>query len=127
MADLGTEVGGVKDADPQGAMVSGRRCLAEAVARRYITPRGRLIDDPDYGTDLTEYLNADLGPADLARMFSDASREAQKDERVVGCDVTGTFIGGSVVLNVTLTDGAGPFQLVLVVTAVTVTLLTVQP
>lgn len=128
-ADLGTDVGGFLDVDPEGKMVSGRRCLAEAAARRLITPRGRLIDDPNYGTDVREYLNDDMGPADLALMFSAVIAECLKDERVVGADVTGTFVNGAVTLNITLTDGDGPFSLVLSVsvTSVTVQLLTVQP
>lgn len=125
--DLGTDVGGVFDINPEGKLVSGRRCLAEAVARRLITPRGRLIDDPNYGTDLREYLNDDMGPRDLAIMFSAASAECLKDERVVGADVTGTFVNGVVTLNITITDSDGPFTLVLTVSHVTVQILAVTP
>ena len=38
--------------------VSGRVALAQALVRRWITERGELLDDPSYGTDLTDFLNS---------------------------------------------------------------------
>ena len=57
--DLGTDIStpAALDIDPSFATVSGATCLAQALARRLVTPRGTLLDDAGYGTDLRSYLN----------------------------------------------------------------------
>jgi phage baseplate assembly protein W len=70
MADLGTDLGCVSDLTSTMSLVSGRRALGEACARRLQTPRGRLIKHPNYGYDLTGELNGDLAVADIARIQS---------------------------------------------------------
>lgn len=127
MADLGSDLSCVRDCTPDMAEVSGRACLAQAIARRYITPRGALIDDPNYGFDLTAYVNDDLSSADIARIQSQAEQEALKDERVEDASVSiAVTVAGVMVVTVVLTDSNGPFTLVLSVTATTVQLLTVD-
>jgi hypothetical protein len=123
MADLGTCMTCVTDIRP--SMATGRRCHGEAIARRYQTPRGGLIDDPNYGFDLTGELNDDVTQADIARISSGAEAEALKDERTLAAAVSITFVGGALLVSVVLTDSAGPFLLVLSVTSVTLELLTV--
>lgn len=66
MPDYGTDLSCVVDLDAGLAEVTGNTLLAQALARRLITPRGGLLDDPNYGYDLTQFLNADIGPTDLA-------------------------------------------------------------
>lgn len=125
-ADLGSDLSGVADLDPSGAMVSGRSCLSQAIARRLTTPRGRLIDDANYGLDLRAFLNDDLSPADLGRIKALAEAECLKDERVRAATVTFTLpASGVAVVTLVIQDGTGPFNLVLSVNAVTVTVLTV--
>lgn len=106
--------------------VSGRRALAQSLARRWVTPRGRLIDDPNYGTDLTSEINDDLTAADLARIQAAAAAEGLKDERVIDLTSDATFSSGVLTMNFVITDGQGPFSLTLAVSAVTVDLLTVN-
>lgn len=112
--------------DPMLGTVSGRRCLSEALARRLQTPLGRLIDDPNYGYDLTSELGDDLGPGDLARIASQAASECLKDERVIGCTGTATLAEGTMTVGLVVVDGKGPFRLVLAVSDVTVALLQVS-
>lgn len=112
-------------------MVSGFRIVAEAVIRRWQTPRGGLLEDPSYGYDLTDYVGDDLAPADLARISQGAAEEAQKDERVRNAYVTCGVItqgDGTVELRVEgrIETSEGPFTLVASVNAITVTLLQVQ-
>jgi hypothetical protein len=123
MADLGTCMACVTDIKP--GMVSGRRCLGEAIARRLQTPRGGLIDDPNYGFDLSGELNDDVTQEDVARMSSSIVAECLKDERVFGATATVVFANGTLLVTIKLTDSAGPFLLVLQVTSVTLELLTV--
>lgn len=111
-------------------MVTGFRIVAEATIRRWMCPRGGLLEDPNYGYDLTDAVGEDLGQDDLARMSQAASEEAKKDERVRECYVTMGVIttGDQPVLSVqaTIETADGTFVLVAAVSSVTVTLLQVQ-
>lgn len=114
-------------------MVSGFRIVAEAIIRRWLTPRGGLLEDPSYGYDLTDAIGEDIGPSDLARMSQAAAEEAQKDQRVRACYVTmGVLNSGDVSGAPTLSVQArvetadGPFTLVAAVSQVTVLLLQVN-
>lgn len=126
--DYGTDISCVSDCSPEMAEVSGRRSLLEAIARRLITPRGRLIDDPNYGFDLTQFINDDVSPADLARIKSGIEAEGIKDERVISI-VAGLNLlaSGVLIVTVDITDEAGEFSAVLSVNAVTISILTVMP
>lgn len=114
----------VSDITSPGYYVSGNRAVAEAIARRLQTPRGGLIDDPDYGFDLTAYVNADISPADIALIQSNVDAECLKDERVAAAVSTVTLLAtGVLTVVIQLTAGSGPFTLVLAVSDVTVSLL----
>lgn len=127
MADLGADLSCVTDLDPAMVEVSGRTCLVQNAARRLSTPRGSLIDDPNYGFDLTGELNDDVDQGDIGRIQSQASAELLKDERVVSCTSVISFdaTSGTLITTFAMQDGAGPFTLVLAVTSVTVTILKV--
>jgi hypothetical protein len=84
------------------------------------------VDDPNYGTDLSDEVNDDLGPGDLARLAHQASAEALKDERVLTCDVTITLLSGLMMVTGKVGTALGPFQLVVSVDQVNVTLLQVK-
>jgi hypothetical protein len=126
MSNSGSDLSCVDDCTPDFAEVSGRTCHAQAIARRYKCPRGRLIDDANYGYDLTQYVNDDLSVSDIARIQAGAEAEAKKDERTLECKVKiGVSVAGLMVVTVVLTDADGPFTLVISVSAVTVQLLSV--
>lgn len=140
---LGTDLSGVSDLTPHMGESSGQQCLAEALARRLLTPRGALFYDQLYGYDLTSLVNADLSPSDLARISASIEEEFRKDERVVSATVTTQFVGtdqveaaragvvsnpapgtqGVLVVTALVNDGQGPFSLTVAATAVTVQLL----
>ena len=107
----GTPLG--QDLSSPAYMASGLACVAEAVLRRWSTTRGRLIDDPNYGSNLTDLLSKPLGPTDIAYAQQQAAAEAQKDERVLRAQVTLT-LSATGVLSVAalITTAAGPFRLV---------------
>jgi len=111
--------------DPAMASVTGRLGLAQSLVRRLQTPSGRLIDDPDYGYDLLGELNDDLSPADVGRIASQVAAECEKDERVVSCQASVGFTLGVLTVGLVVTDGKGPFKLVLTASNVTVSLLQV--
>ena len=105
-------------------VTSGRRLVAQNILRRFNTPRGSLPDDPNFGTDMSLFVNDDLGPGDVGRIGSSMQAEALKDARVKSARTTVTLTGdGNFTAVLTLVDAAGSFQLVLGVSAVGVTLL----
>lgn len=126
MADLGTDLSCLDDLPEDCHVVSGRRCFIEAIYRRLITPRGRLLDDPNYGEDVAAWLNDDMSPADIGALQSAVQAECLKDERCLSAVTAAALdIEGVLTLNIALTDADGPFRLVLEVSAVTTKILAV--
>ncbi len=131
--DYGSDISVVADIDLTGRIVTGKRLVAEAIARRLMTPRGGLIGDPHYGYDVSQFLNDDMSPADLAAMVSSITEECLKDERVLGAEVLYEIetVDASrtqqlLTLTITLEISDGTFDLVLGVDDVGVALLSVE-
>lgn len=124
-ADFGTELSCVRDIDQNGSVVTGPRVVAEALARRLSTPRGRVIDDPNFGFDLTQFINDDTTKSGLVAMQSGASAECLKDERVLQAVTTASLLNGVLTVRVNFTTAAGPFSLVLAVSQTSVAVLSV--
>lgn len=124
--DFGTEISCVSDIASDGRTVSGFRVVAEAIARRWITPRGRLIKYPDYGYDLTQFINADMSDRDIASMVAGSEAEAEKDERVDSCAIEAVLgSDGVMTISALIQTGQGPFTLTASVSSLTLTLLDV--
>jgi len=123
--DLGVDFAGVTDITPTFALASGLQNLGMALARRLITPRGRLFYDPSYGFDLRDYLNAGVTDSQMAVLPDEISAECAKDERVQAITADVLFVRSSETMKVTIrgTTAAGPFTLVLGISAVTVEIL----
>lgn len=120
--------GCISDLSMPSYMAAGNQCVAEAIVRRWSTNQGQLIDDPNYGFNLTDLLSDDLSTRDLAYAQQQAAAEAQKDERVLGATVTITLtVAGLLTIAGTITTAAGPFSMVVSVSAVSTTLLLVSP
>lgn len=117
------------DLDPTMTEVGGNVILAQACARRLITPRGQLIDDASYGYDLHQFLGADLSKPDVAKIQSGITQELLKDERVLAVTTVVVLQPSASVLTVTavIQGAAGPFTFVLGVGSVSVQLLQVSP
>ncbi len=128
MTDFGTDVSTFPDLDPGFALQTGTRVVAEAVARRLMTPRGVLAGAPHYGFDVRALVNDYVRNRDQARLQSAIETEAEADERVKRAAVQVTYDQPSQTMTVVVqieTD-AGSFSLVLAVTAVSLTLLAVR-
>jgi len=122
--DYGHDLSCVFDLDAGMAEVDGRTALAQALARRLITPRGGLIDDGNYGFDVRQFINDDASTSDLARIASSIDSELSKDERVVTSTSTIALLLGVATVSSAIVDGVGPFQFVLAITNVTTAILT---
>lgn len=127
MADLGTDIACLRSIGKVFGLVSGRRNLALAIARRLITRRGGLFYDPNYGFSLTILLSEEVTEQQVLGWGPSIEQEAQKDERVLSAAATLDHNAGARTLQITLdlTDADGPFRLVLLASKVTVQILEV--
>lgn len=115
-----------------GRLVRGPALVAQAIYRRFITPRGTLRGGPEelaYGFDLAGYVGAVGYDTAVNAIPAICRAEAMKDERVadVVVNVSRTFAtDGTITLLVdirgTLANESGTFALTLAVDAVTVEL-----
>lgn len=130
LPDFGTCWGtpGGTDLSMPSYMASGFLVVAEAILRRWSTGRGELIDDPNYGYNLTDLVNADLSPSELSSAQQQAAAEAVKDERVRKGNVTMVLgVDGTLAVTGQITTAQGQFKMVVAVSAATTQLLLVQP
>jgi hypothetical protein len=104
---------------------SGRTQLIEACIRRICTNRTRLIDDPNYGINIEDYINDDINQRKIAMISSNIDQELQKDQRVFRSITKSTFNKGILTATITIIDNDGPFTLVLNISNVNITLLKV--
>jgi hypothetical protein len=72
------------DLDPLGAEASERQSLAQDLYHRLITPRGRILDDAEFGLDVRAWLSGDF-PANAGALIEE---EMLKDQRVASASVT---------------------------------------
>jgi hypothetical protein len=70
----------------------GQLGIAQAAVRRLTTQRGTLPDDPEYGHDVTQYLNRGMTPEDIRDGQSACRNELTKDDRIEDATVTFTLI-----------------------------------
>lgn len=119
---LGTDVStfvGTDGLDRQFRVISGARAVAEAVARRWLTPRDSLVYAPGYGEDVRELLNGAVTQPILAAFQSSLEAQALADERVEACSVqiaeSGPPAARSLKITASLVTASGPFRLVLTV------------
>jgi hypothetical protein len=91
--DVSTFVGGRPGLDPQWTTISGDRVVVENVARRWLTPKGFFDDDPDFGEDVREYLQARQNSLTRARARMRLRAQALLEERVADCTVTVDSVG----------------------------------
>lgn len=126
MPDYGQDISTFPGLDPTFTLIGGPRIVAEACARRLMTPHGALVDAPNYGLDLRAFVNASIDAGTLGRLPDLIAAECEKDERVRGATAQASYGAASMTLtvSVTLELAAGPFTLVLLVTAATLTLIT---
>lgn len=115
MADnlaLGDDFGGSVDIDPSFSVVTGRRALAEAVARGWLDLAGSIFYAPDRGVGVSAFLSAAVNTNGLAHRLEE---DALKDERVQDCSVTVTLVAEQLKITGALTDAQGPFTLTVLV------------
>lgn len=116
-ADFSTFVSpsGLPDLDPSWTPIEGPRTVLEHCARRLITTPGQ-YDDPEWGFDISTYLNAALLNSEFAGLVAAVKNEVLQVEGVDTVDVTVVDPSEAGVLtltvSVTLLDQDGDFYFV---------------
>jgi phage baseplate assembly protein W len=110
-------------------LVSERTALVQALVRRFQTARGSLVDDPDYGLDLTIWIGQRTDSAQLFAWQQALQAEARKEARVRSARARVTADRGTSTLTFTLAleTAAGPFRLTIQASQASVDLLSVEP
>lgn len=120
-------VGNAVGADPLFLPISGPRVVLEAVARRLMTPRGALPRHPGYGYDLLSLCSKRMTTVARKRAEADIKAECEQDPRVLSATVVEfAEVAGAphrYRLRISLELAEGPFDLVLGIGDVTVTML----
>lgn len=113
------------DLDPYFRPLAGARAVAEAVARRWLTPTGALFYDPAFGIDVRELLGAALTPERVFALRARLAHQAEEDDRVdaADVDVDPDPTTRRLVVRATLRTATGPFAFVLAVDQLRVELL----
>jgi phage baseplate assembly protein W len=123
--DFGVDIACGDDLDLFFDTVSGRDCLIQDVRNRLSTPRGSLINVPDYGLDVRAFLSTPITQARAFAIQTAIASEVTKDDRVRAASAAVTFNEATRALRITLaiTTADGPFTLTLEATALTVDIL----
>ena len=118
----GVDLSCVFDIDANASEVDPRSILAisQAVFRRFITARGTLDDDQEYGYDIRWLVNRGITAAYVPQLASDIAAEARKDQRVAQAECVCTFNSSThkltVRLHITAASSDESFELVFSVT-----------
>lgn len=111
---FGSDLSCVEDLTPDMAELASADVLvvAQAALRRLTTPRGALLDDPDYGLDVQAYVHKAMTPAELRAMAGQIRLELLKDDRIEDAQVTVTPDGASrFSISIRGVTATGPFEL----------------
>jgi len=124
MADFGTDLSALPDLS--WTIKGGKNNLAEAIARRLITPLGGLFYDPTYGLDLRQYIGETLTDEVRYEIETLVAAECEKDERILSA--VATIIEASpqlrsIQIELALETADEPYRLILSISDVTVEVL----
>lgn len=119
--DVSTFVNGLPDLDPMFNLISGRRLLVEAAARRLMTDPVFTRDDR-YGLNLRKWASARMTPVALAKLNSSIRGQLLLDERILDVQVTTRLDQDKLVISVEVLGDDGPFEFTVLVSSVAVEL-----
>jgi len=110
--DFGIDLDCLDDLTEGMREISGPLVVAQDCYRRLITPRGKLLGEPDFGLDLAGYLSKGMTPERILAIPGEVERELLKDERLESVEVTSSgVVNGTLFLAIRGMTGAGPFKL----------------
>lgn len=106
------DIDGVEDFAPTLPIARGRRALANRIARRLITPRGRFLYWPEFGFDVRTALLSKMDPRTIAQ---EIEAECLKDEQVAQARSLVTVVETTARIRLQLVDDVGPFEFTLTI------------
>lgn len=128
--DYGRDISCTDDTNPMMTELKDDdvRLVEEAIFRRLITPKGRLLDDSLYGFDLHQFQNAAVDAKVVATVQAGIRGQCFAEETVETATVVVEVLGDdpqdlSMVIDVSGECAAGPFQFTVEVSQVSVSLL----
>lgn len=127
--DFGTDLSCGEDGlSPSFELVSGTRCVAEAIYHRLSTQRGSLVDDAGYGLDVRAYLAKPFTTKTAFALQSFIAAEVRRDERVQTARVRVSLDAGTRRLAIAVEGEAaeGPFALAMAISDLSVELLSLS-
>ena len=113
--DFGTDLDFLSgDLSPIGGTISGFDIIAQAILIRLSTPLGGVIDAPDDGLSLTDYLSRGMTPGNVAALEGDIETQLVRDERIQSAKATVTLgTDRTMTVDLSVDTAAGPFSLTL--------------
>lgn len=135
MADYGVDLNmvqrpdGILDFPEDGGTIAGDDTLAvvQAIVIRLSTERGSVLDAPDDGICLTDWLSRAMDATEAASLAGVIESEIRKEERVIAVravvDISELYTANAFSVDLSLDLGAGPFPLTLGVSAAGVAIL----
>ena len=123
MTDLGRDVSCLPDGLRTGRIVSGRRLVAESIARKLSTRPGECPGSPLWGFYLPGRVGAVESKSELAALQGRVRSAIMEDERIDAANVAVTRIEDGFDVRVDARTSDGPFKLVLKVSDVSVEVL----
>lgn len=124
MTDFGRDLWCDGDIRPDCAEVTGLTLVAQAVIRRWETPRGGCFYDPNYGEGLLDLVHqAGITGAEVAAALE---RGSMKDERIDSASAEATVDADSEMITATvrLETALGPFSMTVSIDALSVEMIT---
>ena len=94
--------------------VSGVNNLKQSIALRLLTRRGTLLNHPNYGTDLMNYIGENITNETLQLLKVEIKRTVSTDERVSSVDINKAYLDGPkalIVVEITPISGGEAFKL----------------
>jgi hypothetical protein len=125
--DYGTDLAVTEDGDIDvtGALISGPRVLAEDLRRRFTSRRGSVVYSKNAGVDVRDFLNEGFTARSRLEAEVTLASEARKDARISRAKCTAAFNQATQSMRVAVAADttSGPFERVLEVSAVSVSIL----
>jgi hypothetical protein len=128
--DYGSDLSCTTDLDPLLPLVSGAAMMAQVCLHRLYCRKNWLIGSPNENTiDARDFIGQGInGVKDLQRIKGVCTNVLTSDERIYSADVQASFDQRAQLLTLRIsgTGAVGPFNLTLLVSALTVELLNVS-
>lgn len=127
MADYGIDLLALDDLPDPEVLGQGELNVAYALARRLLQPANALAEigeeKPFDSIDVRDWLGRRIDARDIRDLETQAAQVLEQDERVDRVDVSATRSSGQLRIEATGAGKDGPFELVLLVSEVSATLL----